>query len=280
MYPDEGMEGTARTTANDDGSRPMIQVFFEVHQSGARVGEMVIYDTAGEALETLRTTNPGAAASEFNASYPFISALDVVVFAIPPTLLDSEKEDSEVRSIQPPPGSPPKPEIDAATNTSRIIAQVARAWYDVEGRTPGAVPPLVIFALTKCEMFEGDELGGHRVFDDYLLKPRFTASEPTGLGESLLASLAQDAGLVKAFMDSKGAGGIVQEAGLLIGERGQEYYCALSGTGSPGGSRRLPTGRDGLPIGSPDRSLDPLIIALVANRVLSAQPAVPPDGDL
>lgn len=223
----------APSTAPATATEPRIPVFFTLteRQSGTALN-FTLYNSSGEQnnrAETLRNTSP------------YLSKADVIVVMVPPPALPSLPESVRTR------GGDDKQTHAGTKAIFRNLAKVISKDMNLTRRRQ----LIVVVALTKCDRYsavEGFDRSWlqERPYGDRILNPLDIAmhNEQKGLHD---------------FVASYG-GGILLEHAAEIG--GKIFMVALSGTGSDEGGLRAPK-----QLSAPNRSLDPLLIALMRRQL-------------
>lgn len=226
----------APSTAPVTATEPRKPVFFTLteRQTGTALN-FTLYNSSGE------DNNP---ARRLGKASPYLSKTDVIVVMVPPPALPSLPE--SVRSCGANDGD--DQQTPAVTKTIfRNLAKVISKEMNVTRRRQ----LVVVVALTKCDRYsnvDGFDRSWlqERPYSDRILEPLDIAmyNEQKGLHD---------------FVTRYG-GGILLEHAAEIG--GKIFMVALSGTGSDNGSLRAPK-----QLSAPNRSLDPLLIALMRRKL-------------
>jgi hypothetical protein len=217
-------------------TEPRKPVFFTLteRQTGTALN-FTLYNSSGE------DNNP---ARRLAKASPYLSKTDVIVVMVPPPALPSLPE--SVRSGGANDGDDQQTHAVTKTIFRNLVKVVSKEMNVTRRRQL-----VVVVALTKCDRYsnvDGFDRSWlqERPYGDRILDPVDIAmyNEQKGLHD---------------FVTRYG-GGILLEHAAEIG--GKIFIVALSGTGSDEGGLRAPK-----QLSAPNRSLDPLLIALMRRRL-------------
>ncbi|HEY0187769.1 MAG TPA: hypothetical protein VGC67_09800 [Cellulomonas sp.] len=227
LYDHDQVPGTE--TAHADS--PHLSVVFEIDSlvDGRRrpAMDVMVFDCGGEDIFADDGEN-------VRQRTPFLPVSDVVVFALPPAGLPGLPDDLRVVDL-------------AQTKVTEAWFAQASAWIGLRPASRAPEDQVVVVALTKADRYR---TGDRFVLPAELLRARRLQSTAVGLDETLAAE--QPA--LFAFTDRAGGGPLLELAAQV---NDTVFLTAVSGAAPDDETKQQLFGM------APNRSLDPLLIALM-----------------
>lgn len=190
---------------------------------------LVVFNTAGEENQT--------SWQDLAIAAPFIPETDVLVLMVPPPALPGLDQSIRARS--------PEDDRQSPLGTLQHIRRVADAVRKTMNERQRETLTVVV-ALTKC-----DRYAALRSFPSAALRNRLHGRN---VMDPLDLVMYNEQELLHDFVDMKGGNKLLEEAASI---NGTYFLVALSGTGGD------VLGKAANPVSAPNRSLDPLLIALM-----------------
>lgn len=233
--PVEPGEMLAISTPAVTSTEPRVPVFFTLTERGSgQATNFTLFNTSGE---------DNAPRRRLKAASPFIDETDVFVLLVPPPALPLLPESTRMKGTN-------------AGDDQQTLLATKKVFYNLSKIVSAEVSAkwrkqiVVVVALTKCDRYSTTD-----GFDSSWLLERPFGDQPL---YPLDVAMFNEQQPLNDFVSRYGAGMLLEQAAEI---NGKVFLVALSGTGSDQGLRAPNQ------LSAPNRSLDPLLIALMRRGV-------------